>query len=133
MVHETSEKQLDFQKKNFRYVTKPFGEFAQQIKQGSRQYLRSLAAKEPSARPAELADDFPDLKPDFELPPELQTVKRNAHSSPLRISGPVIMWLHYDVGPKTPPPRPAFWFDEAEHGMCKTLGDGECSLSNSRL
>lgn len=104
MVHETSEQHLDFQKKNFRYVTKTFGEFSKQIKQGSRQYLRSLAAEKPSVRPADLGDDFPDLKPDFELPHELETVKMNAHSSSLRISGPVIMWLHYDVGPKTPPP-----------------------------
>ena len=132
-MHETSEQHLDFQKKNFRYVTKPFGEFAEQIRQGSRQYLRSLAAEKPSARPAELGEDFPDLKPDFELPPELETVKRNAHSSPLRISGPVIMWLHYDVGLKTLISSLAFWADEAERIICETLGDGECSLSNPRL
>lgn len=103
-MHETGEKHLDFPKKNFRYVTKSFGDFSQQIKQGSRQYLRSLAVERPSARPAELGDDFPALKPDFELPPALETVRRNAHSSPLRISGPVTMWLHYDVGLKNPPP-----------------------------
>lgn len=120
-MHETSEEYLDFQKKNFRYVTKTFGAFAEQIRQGSRQYLRSLAAEKPSAKPAELGEDFPDLKPDFELPPELERVKRNVHSSPLRISGPVTMWLHYDVSLNVPIPNLDFRADEAEKRVCETL------------
>lgn len=89
---------MDFQRKNFNYVTKPFGAFVAQIKGGGKQYLRSLAAERPALKPADFASDFPNLGPDFRLPHQLNTVKKNTHSAPLRISGPVIMWLHYDVG-----------------------------------
>ena len=88
---------MSFQTKNFRYSTKPFGEFVDQITAGSMQYLRSLALNKPSEQPANFATDFTQLAPDFTLPPSLEMVARNAHSSPLRISGPVTMWLHYDV------------------------------------
>lgn len=90
---------MDFQKKNFSYAKKPFREFVKQIQCGSKQYLRTLAAEKPAVKPADFASDFPELQPDFKLPPQLGVVEQNAHSSPLRISGPVIMWLHYDVGP----------------------------------
>lgn len=98
IVHEAADQQMDFQKKNFTYATKPFGAFVAQIKGGSKQYLRSLAAEKPAVKPADFASDFPNLRPDFKLPHQLNTVKQNAHSAPLRISGPVTMWLHYDVG-----------------------------------
>ena len=88
---------MSFQTKNFRYSTKPFGDFVDQITVGSMQYLRSLALNKPSEQPANLATDFPQLATDFTLPPSLKMVTQNAHSSPLRISGPVTMWLHYDV------------------------------------
>jgi len=41
--------------------------------------------------------DFPSISDDFQLPPQLAFIRENEHSSPLRISGPVNMWLHYDV------------------------------------
>ena len=88
---------MNFQTKNFSYIKKPFGDFVDQIAAGSKQYLRSLASEKPSQQPAQLAIDFPELASDFSLPAELEMVARNAHSSPLRISGPVVMWLHYDV------------------------------------
>lgn len=88
---------MNFQAKNFAYVTKPFGEFLDQITKGDMQYLRSIASEKPAVKPAELSRDFPQIAEDFKLPPELAVVKENAHSSPLRISGPVSMWLHYDV------------------------------------
>lgn len=88
---------MNFQTKNFKYSTKPFGEFVDQITAGSLQYLRSLSSDKPSEKPANLAVDFPGLASDFGLPPSLETVTQNAHSSALRISGPVTMWLHYDV------------------------------------
>lgn len=88
---------MSFQEKNFDYVTKPFGTFVDEIITGSRQYLRSISSVEPSERPTELTVDFPELARDFRLPPELDYVTRNAHSSPLRISSDVVMWLHYDV------------------------------------
>lgn len=88
---------MDFRKKNFSYVTKEFGTFLDEVHNGSRQYLRALSAENPSEQPANFAVDFSALKDDFHLPPELSLVSENAHSSPLRVSGPVILWLHYDV------------------------------------
>ena len=97
VVHEATNQHMNFHAKNFNYVKKPFGDFVDQIAVGSKQYLRSLASEKPSQQPAQLALDFPQLASDFRLPAQLETVTRNAHSSPLRISGPVVMWLHYDV------------------------------------
>lgn len=88
---------MDFRSKNFAYVTKAFGQFMDQVDSGMRLYLRSLSTAKPSELPADFASDFPSVAKDFRLPPELAFVSENAHSSPLRISGPVIMWLHYDV------------------------------------
>jgi tRNA wybutosine-synthesizing protein 4 len=88
---------MDFQAKNFSYVTKTFGEFIDQAGNGGKLYLRSLSSSKPSELPADLTRDFTSIAADFRLPPELRLVMEHAHSSPLRISGPVIMWLHYDV------------------------------------
>ena len=97
VVHEATGQHMNFQTKNFRYTTKPFSKFLDEIAGGSQQYLRSLSSEQPSEKPAEFASDFPELAADFVLPPQLNSVSQNAHSSPLRISGPVNMWLHYDV------------------------------------
>ncbi len=94
IVHEATDQHMNFQTKNFNYVTKPFGDFVDQIAAGTKQYLRSLASEKPSQQPAQLALDFPELASDFCLPAQLELVARNAHSSPLRISGSVVMWLH---------------------------------------
>lgn len=99
VVHEARSEHMNFQKKNFEYVTKDFGEFLQEVYDGSRQYLRSISTVQPAKQAANLAEDFPELSNDFRLPPQLALVNENAHSSPLRISGPVTMWLHYDVRP----------------------------------
>lgn len=72
-----------------------------QIEAGEKLYLRSLSLDKPSEQPADIARDFPSLAADFRLPAELSLVTENAHSSPLRISGPVNMWLHYDVSHNT--------------------------------
>ncbi|KAL8769475.1 MAG: hypothetical protein Q9209_004536 [Squamulea sp. 1 TL-2023] len=88
---------MNFQTKNFQYVKKPFGEFLQEACDGSPQYLRSLNSEKPVEEPARFYDDFPGLQEQFRLPQQLETVVRNEHSSPLRISGPVNMWLHYDI------------------------------------
>jgi tRNA wybutosine-synthesizing protein 4 len=98
VVHQASTEHMDFVTKNFRYVTQPFGEFIQAVDAGDRLYLRSLSAEKPSEQPADLDRDFPAIAKDFRLPPELRVVTENSHSSALRISGPVNMWLHYDVG-----------------------------------
>lgn len=88
---------MNFQSKNFSYTNKPFGIFLDEIEKGGRQYLRSISAEQPSKLPADIATDFPGLKDDFRLPGELAFATDNFHSSPLRISGLVTMWLHYDV------------------------------------
>lgn len=88
---------MNFKAKNFSYVTKRFGDLIDEIDAGSKLYLRSLSAERPSELPADIRRDFPSIADDFRLPPELSFIMENAHSSPLRISGPVIMWLHYDV------------------------------------
>lgn len=92
---------------------------------GQKQYLRSIASEKPAERPAELSRDFPRLAEDFKLPPELALVKENAHSSPLRISGPVTLWLHYDVSLVATPRRGGY--------LAETIfvGDGERSLPDS--
>lgn len=97
VVHEASHRNMDFQLKNFKYVKKPFQDFVDEITQGSPQYLRSLSSQNPSGKPADISLDFPELASSFELPPQLDIVKQKMHSSVLRISGPVTMWLHYDV------------------------------------
>ena len=89
VVHEATEQHMNFQTKNFSYCTKRFGDFVDQITAGSLQYLRSLATERPSEKAANLTVDFPELALDFKLPPQLESVTRNAHSSPLRISGDV--------------------------------------------
>lgn len=68
-----------------------------EVHEGGRQYLRTISAEQPNKLPANLATDFPSLGNDFQLPEPLSLVTDNAHSSPLRISGPVALWLHYDV------------------------------------
>ena len=88
---------MNFQSKNFKYSTVHFGDFIDDIDAGAHQYLRSLAHQKPADRPAEFAHDYPSLAKDFKLPQELQFISQNFHSSVLRISGPVMMWLHYDV------------------------------------
>ncbi|KFY13852.1 hypothetical protein V492_03016 [Pseudogymnoascus sp. VKM F-4246] len=96
-VHQANEDRMDFVSKNFQYVTKDFGDFIESIDKGEKLYLRSLAVGKPSELPADISRDFPEISGDFHLPAELAVVKENEHSSPLRISGPVTMWLHYDV------------------------------------
>ncbi len=88
---------MDFKAKNFKYSTVRFGDFLDRVVAGERLYLRALSAEKPSELPANIAKDYPSIAPDFQLPKELAFVSEHTHSSPLRISGPVTMWLHYDV------------------------------------
>ncbi|WPH04407.1 Hypothetical protein R9X50_00729800 [Acrodontium crateriforme] len=98
VVHAApSSGKMDFTKKNFDYVTKTFGSFIDEIQNGEKLYLRSVSKDAPTDRPTNLADDYPEIAADFELPGELIYVVENLHSSPLRIAGPITMWLHYDV------------------------------------
>ena len=98
VVHEASgESILDFHSKNFKYVKKPFKDFVDEISRGSTQYLRSLSSENPAGQPADISVDFPELASSFKLPPQLDIINQKKHSSVLRISGPVTIWLHYDV------------------------------------
>ncbi|RSL61585.1 tRNA wybutosine-synthesizing protein 4 [Fusarium duplospermum] len=99
IVHEcqTTTGKLDFNSKNFRYVTETFKEFMDKAARGEGLYLRALSEEKPSEAPANLADDFPSLAEDFRLPAELDYITERLFSSVLRISGRANMWLHYDV------------------------------------
>jgi tRNA wybutosine-synthesizing protein 4 len=88
---------LDFNAKNFKYVTEPFGKVVSKMERGARMYLRSLSRSKPSDIPANIKDDFPALAPDFTLPSELHLARQSLFSSILRLSGMANMWLHYDV------------------------------------
>ena len=96
-VHSSSSKYMNFKTKNFSYVTMPFGEFMDRVESGAKLYLRALSSSKPTKRATNLHEDFPEIAADFCVPPELELIKSRMHSSPLRISGPVSMWLHYDV------------------------------------
>lgn len=98
VVHQSMSQQMNFLQKNFKYVKQAFGSFIDAINEGQMLYLRSLSADKPSDEPADIKSDFPSIAEDFRLPHYLTMVSENAHSTPLRISGPVNMWLHYDVG-----------------------------------
>nr|OQO13191.1 hypothetical protein B0A51_17889 [Rachicladosporium sp. CCFEE 5018] len=97
VVHVSPESKMDFQTKNFTYETQRFGPFLDAVSAGSKLYLRALSTTSASEAPTNLATDFPGIAPDFVLPEALSFIKDHHHSSPLRISGPVTMWLHYDV------------------------------------
>jgi len=88
---------MNFLSKNFSYETVSFGQFIDHVEAGAQMYLRALSSERPAEHATHLEQDFPSIANDFQLPPELAFVKANSHSSPLRISGPVAMWLHYDV------------------------------------
>jgi tRNA wybutosine-synthesizing protein 4 len=88
---------MDFNSKNFRYVTEAFGRVMEKMAVGGRLYLRSLSREKPSEYAANLNDDFPALAKDFVLPKEIGIVMDRFFSSVLRLSGRANMWLHYDV------------------------------------
>jgi tRNA wybutosine-synthesizing protein 4 len=94
---------MDFNSKNFRYVTDSFGNIVERLQNGSsRLYLRSLSHDKPTESPANMSEDFPGLSGDFCLPEEVSFVRENLFSSVLRVSGRVNMWLHYDVSVPIP-------------------------------
>ncbi|KAF2263362.1 LCM-domain-containing protein [Lojkania enalia] len=97
VVHSCETDRMTFRDKNFQYVKKRAGDFLDGIERGDRFYLRAVSAKQPNKLPTKLEDDFPTIAADFHLPDELAEVRNHYHSSPLRISGPVSLWLHYDV------------------------------------
>ncbi|KAJ9644580.1 tRNA methyltransferase ppm2 [Coniosporium tulheliwenetii] len=97
IVHSCPTERMTFQTKNFSYTKQAFGDFLKAAESGEKLYLRSVASKQPAKHPTNLGKDFPTIAADFKLPPQLAKVTETMHSSPLRISGPVTLWLHYDV------------------------------------
>lgn len=97
VIHECSSDRMTFMDKNFQYVKKSVGEFLDGISNGSHSYLRAVSASQPNKLPTKLEEDFPTISADFHLPSELSSINEAYHSSPLRISGSVSLWLHYDV------------------------------------
>lgn len=97
VVHEAHSRSMNFQRKDFAYVTKAFGSFVEEVYQGAHQYLRSISFANPGKEVANLGVDYPEIAEDFRLPAELGLVAETYHSSPLRITGNVAMWLHVDT------------------------------------
>ncbi|EXJ95824.1 hypothetical protein A1O1_00948 [Capronia coronata CBS 617.96] len=99
VVHSASSRTMSFQRKDFLYKTLPFHEFVTSLTRdpNAHMYLRSISSTNPTQLPADLSTDWPELAKDFVLPPALSFVRETQHSSPLRISANVNMWLHYDV------------------------------------
>lgn len=97
VVHVSDHRHMDFRQKNFKYITKSFGSFIDDFQLRQKQYLRSLASDSPAEKPANFMADFPGLAKDFDFFDQLSSFTSDIHSSVLRISGFVDMWLHYDV------------------------------------
>lgn len=96
-VHECPTPHMSFSDRNFKYTKTSFSDFLSKAAAGEHTYLRALSASNPADQPADLAIDYPEIATDFQLPAPFAYAQRNQHSSPLRISGAVSMWLHYDV------------------------------------
>lgn len=98
IVHESSTRSMNFVKKDFKYTNSSFDSFLDTLQQpSSHLYLRALASSNPAQQPANLELDWPELSPDFSIPPELSSIVPQIHSSVLRVSNDINMWLHYDV------------------------------------
>jgi tRNA wybutosine-synthesizing protein 4 len=97
VIHECADEEMSFLDKNFSYSKMAFGDFMDGVVRGEKMYLRSISTSQPTKVPTKLEEDFPTIAKDFHLPDILSPVLNKLHSSPLRISGPVSLWLHYDV------------------------------------
>ncbi|KAG6005918.1 hypothetical protein E4U21_007552 [Claviceps maximensis] len=99
VIHESQQdsEKMDFNSKNFCYVTQSFENVIRRAEAGHRVYLRALSREQPMDQPANFEDDFPGLASDFRLPDQMDSIKNSLFSSILRVSGRVNMWLHYDV------------------------------------
>lgn len=95
-IHHAQEDTMLFESRNFVIKKNTFPEFINAIVKGERRYLRSISSKD-HRKPANFSRDFEDLAADFILTDSLAIPSGQVHSSVLRISGPINMWLHYDV------------------------------------
>ena len=99
VIHAASTRNMNFRRKDFAYQATTFHAFINHLQSdpSSHLYLRSISSTNPSTTPADFSTDWPEIASDFHIPPPLSFVDSNQHSSPLRISANVNMWLHYDV------------------------------------
>ena len=121
---------MDFKAKNFNYETCGMRDLidkaaASSPPNGTMYYLRHVGEGKDarSVRPALLHEDFPDLAPDFRLPPLFEPDR--LFSSVLRVSSARLrVWTHYDVldnvycqvvGSK----RAVLWAPDTALEMCK--------------
>lgn len=107
VVHSAPNSVMNFQRKDsFNYNTLPFHLYLDLLSASSRlptdevhphMYMQAISAESPNSEAANLHTDWPELANDFQLPEHFNLMAQNLHSSPLRISMNVSMWLHYDV------------------------------------
>ncbi|XP_952247.1 uncharacterized protein TA13355 [Theileria annulata] len=108
-VHVSSEPNLNFVAKNFKYEYMTFSDLFWRIKEsqkclnGDREYLyyRSLGER-PRKDPSNLSSVHPYLEETFKLPAEISRIlddsSSSIHSTVFRISQPgVELWTHYDA------------------------------------
>ena len=98
VIHDSLSRDMNFLRKDFAYRNIPFHHFLSKLSDKTAHlYLRSLSNDDPSTVPASLEKDWPEIAGDFSLPGQLKAIESSVHSSPLRMSSDINMWLHYDV------------------------------------
>ncbi|KAJ9604400.1 tRNA methyltransferase ppm2 [Cladophialophora chaetospira] len=99
VIHAAQSRTMNFQRKDFAYKATSFHAFINHIQTtpSAHMYLRSISNTNPTGTPADFWTDWPEISDDFHIPSSLNFIESHKHSSPLRISANVNMWLHYDV------------------------------------
>ena len=96
-VHVTSDPDMNFTEKTFKYSSMALGEVVKScaaMEEGKeRLYLRAVSEENPRTKPVRLEEDFPSITSDFTLPDIIPTNK--IFSSVLRVSSmpPSSSWL----------------------------------------
>jgi len=99
-VHVTTDPNMNFAQKNFKYSTMDLGEVVRRtaVEQEGEEcfYLRAVSEENPRSKPVRLEEDFPTIASDFILPEIIPAIR--IFSSVLRVSSTgVRVWTHYDV------------------------------------
>jgi len=99
-VHVTTDPNMNFAQKNFKYSTMDLGELvrctAAEKEAEECFYLRAVSEENPRSKPVRLEEDFPTIASDFILPEIIPAIR--IFSSVLRVSSTgVRVWTHYDV------------------------------------
>ena len=98
-VHVTTNPDMNFACKNFKYSSLDLGEVVRDAAGGEGEemfYLRAVSEENPRTKPVRLEEDFPTIAMDFTLPDIVPAGK--IFSGGLRVSsGEVRVWTHYNV------------------------------------